>query len=66
MSDKTEVSVNLGYTLNLGNFESFRVDIGVTDHLRANEKVDDGFNRVFEYVAERLIEKVNEAKETLG
>jgi len=27
----TKVSVTLGYTLNLGNFQSLRVDLGVVD-----------------------------------
>ena len=30
----TKVSVGLGYTLNLGNFQSLRLDLSVTDSRR--------------------------------
>ena len=29
--NETKVSVTLGYTLNLGNFQSLRLDLGVVD-----------------------------------
>jgi hypothetical protein len=29
--EDTKVSVTLGYTLNLGNFQSLRLDLGVVD-----------------------------------
>ena len=31
-NDSTKVSVTLGYTLNLGNFQSLRLDLGVVDN----------------------------------
>ena len=65
MSEKTDVSVTLGYTLNLGNFQSLRIDIGVTDFVRAEEGVDDAVNRVYEFVEKKVIEKVEEAKQEL-
>ena len=54
----TKIEVLLGYTRNMGNFESLRVDIGVTDDKRENESMDEAFNRVFNYVENKLIEKV--------
>ena len=30
-NDSTKVSITLGYTLNLGNFQSLRLDLGVVD-----------------------------------
>lgn len=65
MSEKTDVSVTLGYTLNLGNFQSLRIDIGVTDFVRADEKTDDAVNRVYDFVEKKVIEKVEEAKKEL-
>lgn len=50
----------------MGNFESLRVDIGVADDLRQGETVDTGFNRVYEYVEKKLIDKVNETEAELN
>ena len=61
-NDKTKVNVALGYTLNLGNFQSLRIDIGVEDSLRNEEHVEDAFNRVYSFVENKLIDKINEAK----
>jgi hypothetical protein len=63
-NEQTKVTVGLGYTLNLGNFQSLRIDFGVEDHLRKSETVEEGFNRVYEFVESKLIEKVKEAQET--
>lgn len=61
-NEKTKVNVALGYTLNLGNFQSLRIDIGVEDGMRNEEHVEDAFNRVYSFVENKLIEKINEAK----
>jgi hypothetical protein len=61
----TKVSVTLGYTLNLGNFQSLRVDLGVVDHTRDGETTNDAMNRVYEFVESKVIEKVNEARESI-
>jgi hypothetical protein len=61
-NDNTKVNVALGYTLNLGNFQSLRIDIGVQDSLRNEEHVEDAFNRVYSFVENKLIDKINEAK----
>ena len=65
MSEKTDVSVTLGYTLNLGNFQSLRIDIGVTDFVRAGENTDTALDRVYDFVEKKVIEKVEEAKQEL-
>jgi len=62
MSEKTEVTVNLGYTLNLGNFQSLRVDLGCTDYVRADENVDTAMNRVYDFVEGKVMNKIEEAK----
>ena len=66
MSDKTTVSVNLGYTLNIGNFQSLRVDLGCTDFVRENENVDSAMNRVYEFVENKVVEKIESAKREMN
>jgi len=61
-NSETKVNVALGYTLNLGNFQSLRIDIGVEDSLRSEEHVGDAFNRVYDFVEQKLIAKIQEAK----
>jgi methyl coenzyme M reductase subunit D len=65
-NENTKVSVALGYTLNLGNFESLRVDLGITDYVRQGENVKQAQDRVYKTVETQLIEKVNEAKAQLA
>lgn len=62
MSDKTTVTVNLGYTLNLGNFQSLRVDLGCTDFVREGENTDDAMTRVYDFVESKVVGKIEEAK----
>lgn len=61
-NENTKVTVTLGYTLNLGNFESLRVDLGITDSRRDGENIEQAFERVYEFVEAKLGEKVKEAK----
>ena len=63
--NETKVSVTLGYTLNLGNFQSLRVDLGVVDHVREGENTNEAMDRVYDFVEAKVIEKVQEAKEEL-
>ncbi len=63
-----KVTVSLGYTRNMGNFESLRVDLGVEDSVRAGDGVgkvgiDKAMQRVYTYVEEQLLEKVREVEE---
>jgi hypothetical protein len=61
-NSQTKINVALGYTMNLGNFQSLRIDIGVEDTIRDGEHVKEGFDRVYSFVEEQLVEKLNEAK----
>lgn len=61
----TRVKVNLGWTRNMQNFNSMRVDIGVEDDLRDGEKIDDGFNRIYGYVEGKLLGKVDETEKEI-
>lgn len=66
MADKTTVSVSLGYTLNIGNFQSLRVDLGCTDFVRDNENVDAAMNRVYDFVENKVVEKIESAKREMN
>lgn len=60
-NEETKVNVGLGYTLNLGNFQSLRIDLSVTDNKREGETTNDAFERVYSFVETKLAEKVREA-----
>lgn len=64
-NENTKVNVTLGYTLNLGNFQSLRIDLGIIDSRRDGETVEDAFNRVYTFVETKLTEKINESKSEL-
>jgi len=61
-NDLTKVSVTLGYTLNLGNFQSLRLDLGVVDSKRDGENTDQAFERVYKFVEQKLTDKIKEAQ----
>jgi hypothetical protein len=61
-NEDTKVTVGLGYTLNLGNFQSLRIDVSVTDSKRDGENTNEAFDRVYSFVEAKLQEKVNEAQ----
>ena len=60
--EETKISVTLGYTHNLGNFQSLRLDLGVVDSKRDGENIDQAFERVYKFVEDKLIEKSAEVK----
>jgi hypothetical protein len=64
-NEETKVRVALGYTLNLGNFQSLRIDLEVTDNKREGENTNEAFERVYSFVENKLAEKVREASEQL-
>ncbi len=61
-NEPTKLSVTLGYTLNLGNFQSLRLDLGVVDSSRNGETVDQSFERVYKFVEDKLTAKILEAQ----
>jgi hypothetical protein len=61
-NNETKVTVSLGYTLNLGNFQSLRIDLGVVDSRRDGENINEAFERVYSFVEAKLSEKVAEAQ----
>jgi hypothetical protein len=65
-NNQTDVTVSIGYTMNLGNFQSIRLDFGVTDYVREGELTQDAFERVYKFVETQLVAKSAEAKQALG
>ena len=65
-NDSTKVNVTLGYTLNLGNFQSLRLDLGVIDSKRDGETTNEAFERVYKFVEDKLTEKIQEAKSEIS
>ena len=65
-NNASRVTVSLGYTLNLGNFQSLRIDLGIEDSERDGENVNDAFNRVYAFVEQKLTEKVKEASSEIS
>ena len=63
MNEETKVSITLGYTLNLGNFQSLRLDLGVIDSKREGETTEQAFDRVYKFVEDKLTDKIKEAQE---
>ena len=61
-NENTKISVALGYTLNLGNFQSLRFDFGVVDSKRDSENTEQAFERIYKFVEDKLTEKVKEAE----
>lgn len=64
-NEDTKVRVALGYTLNLGNFQSLRIDLEVQDNKRDGENTNDAFERVYSFVEDKLAEKVREASQEI-
>ena len=65
-NESTKVNVTLGYTLNLGNFQSLRLDLGIIDSTRNEETIDQAFERVYKFVEDKLTEKIQEAKSEIN
>lgn len=65
MKNETKVKWLLGYTLNTGNFQSLRLDCQVEDYVRDGESTKEASDRVYSFVEQQLIDKLQEAKEEL-
>ena len=63
--NQTNVKIELQFTRNLGNYESLKVSIGVEDYQRSGENIDEATNRVYTFVENKLMEKVNEIESEL-
>lgn len=60
------VTASVGYTVNVGNFESLRIDLGVEDVKRPGETLKEANARLFNFVNDELEDKVMAAKRTFN
>lgn len=65
MSEATRVSWALGYTLNIGNFQSIRIDCQISDSAKSDETAQAASDRVYKFVEAELVKKIKEAKKEL-
>lgn len=65
--NSTVVKVNLKFVRNLGNYESMHVELGVEDWVREVDEgsVDKAMDRVYKFVEDKLVGKVNELEKEL-
>lgn len=59
----TRVKVNIGYTVNMGDFNSIRFDFGIEDDKRDNETTSEAHDRVFKMVWNKLEHQVDRARQ---
>jgi hypothetical protein len=57
----SKIDVSLGFT-STRNFNSVRVDIGISDFVRAEETLDEAVERVYNYVENKVVAKLEQAK----
>jgi len=55
-----KVTVNLGFTRNLGNFNSCRVDIGGEDDVLEGETRAEAWKRLYEEVENELMHRLDQ------
>lgn len=65
-TEPTRVRIALGYTVNMGNFESLRVDVAVEDSAKNGETAATLTERVYAFTEKKLVEKVNSVREGMG
>lgn len=56
------VGCSIGTTLNMGDYESLRVDVWLTDNVQSGETIQQAYGRVVKVVDETLQEIVNQYK----
>lgn len=64
--EATKISWTLGTTINTGNFQNIRIDCSVTDYKHEEESAKEASDRVYKFVENQLIGKLNEAREELS
>ncbi len=59
------VIVNQGATLNIGNFNSARIDVGVESDVLAHENTEQALDRVFDFVEDYVDKKIEKMKKEI-
>lgn len=67
MSDgRTNVKVSLRFLRNLGNYETIAVEMGIEDWVRDGETASSAMDRVYDFVEEQLIRRVQDIEADLS
>lgn len=65
--EPTKVHVEIGFTANIGNFQSVKVNVGITDWKRDSDKsLDDAVARVYDYVEGQVAQRLDETKNAIA
>ena len=56
------IKVQLACTINLGNFENVKIDVGFEDTIRKGETPDTAFDRIHKFAEDKLNEKIGEVR----
>jgi len=59
------ISVSIGFKMNMGNYESANVNMGITASGLPGEKTADAVDRVYALAEEKLLEKFTQLKSEL-
>lgn len=56
----TRIKVSVGGTLNMGDFNSVRLDVGIEDDKREDESAHEAFERLWNFCEKRFKAKARE------
>ncbi len=62
---KPVIKIMLGATLNMGNYQSARVDVGIDYPCSSDESIDEDYEKAMEWVEGRLTAQIGELKQSL-
>jgi hypothetical protein len=62
----TRVKVGLRFLRNLGNYETVAIELGIEDNVRSGENVTGAMDRVYTFVEEQLVQRVQEIEADLS
>lgn len=55
------IHVSMGFTRNLGNFQSLKLDIGLeSDRLDSEQNADAQFKRIYDFVERKFLEEFDD------
>jgi copper homeostasis protein CutC len=61
-SHKRKAGIMIGATVNMGNFENFKLEISIDDVTRPGETWDEAINRIYVEAQDQLISKVRQTR----
>ena len=58
--------MGLRFLRNLGNYETVAVEVGIEDSVRQGENVTQAMDRVYEFVEDQLVQRVQDIEADLN